>query len=201
MYSNRVEIVVKSQEGEVLHQYTKDNVISDDFLVPSDRIFDNKTLSGFGGTQFSPAAFLLPDGAEWASYPGWDARNPWAPYTNTLNNSTNSSANQLISGLSKASPNNLSVPNASTQYRWKMFYSWTQLPVDLQLKAIGLTLMQSDAFNSTLFGSPANGVPANFCPQTLVILPSSFLVHGLTGSTGVPDVLEISYFISVVGAA
>lgn len=200
MYSNRVEVVVKSQEGEVLHQYAKDNAISDDFLVPTLRIFDNSTLSSSAGTFSSPLAFLLPDGAEWAIYPGWDPRNPWAPFTNTLNNSLNFSANTLALGLSKNSPNNLSGPNTSTQYRYKMFYSWTQLPVDLQLKAIGLTGMQTDVHNPILFGAITN-TPANFCPQTLVILPSSFLVHGLTGSTGVPDVLEVSYFISVVGAA
>lgn len=200
MYSNRVEVVVKSQEGEVLHQYAKDNAISDDFLVPALRIFDNSTLSSSAGTFSSPFAFLLPDGAEWAIYPGWDPRNPWAPFTNTLNNSLNFSANTLALGLSKNSPNNLSGPNTSTQYRYKMFYSWTQLPVDLQLKAIGLTGMQTDVHNPILFGAITN-TPANFCPQTLVILPSSFLVHGLTGSTGVPDVLEVSYFISVVGAA
>jgi hypothetical protein len=200
MYSNRVEITVKSQEGEVLHSWAKDNAISDDFLVPSSRIFDNSTLGTFGGTYFSPGAFLLPDGAEWAFYPGWDPRNPWAPYTCTLNNSTNVSANALTSGLSKSSPDNLSGPNSSTQYRWKMFYSWTQLPVDLQLKAVGLTGMQTDVFNATLFGF-VGSVPANFCPQTLVVLPSSFLVHGLVGATNIPDVLEVSYFISVVGAA
>jgi hypothetical protein len=200
MYKNRVEIVIKSQDGEILHQYAKDNDICDDFLVPTQRIFDNSTTSSFQGTFSSPYAFLLPDGAEWTTYPGWDARNPWAPYTNTLNNSTNFSANTLIQGLSKTSPINLTPPQTSTQYRWKMFYSWNQLPVDLQLRAIGLTGMQTDVYTSTLFGAVSN-IPANFCPQTLVVLPSSFLVHGLTGSTGIPDVLEVSYFISVVGAA
>jgi|SRR5271157_111029 len=200
MYSNRVEIVVKSQDGEILHQYAKDNAISDDFLVPSLRIFDNSTEASFGGTFSSPFAFLLPFGTEWATYPGWDPRNPWAPYTNTLNNSLNFSANTLILGLSKSSPNNLTAPSTATQYRWKMFYSWSQLPNDLNLKAIGLTGMQTDVHNSILFGAVTN-TPANFCPQTLVVLPSPFLVHGLTGSTGIPDVLEVSYFISVVGAA
>src|SRR5271168_2377126 len=133
MYSNRVEIVVKSQEGEILHQYAKDNAISDDFLVPSLRIFDNSTLGSFSGTFSSPFAFLLPDGSEWTTYPGWDPRNPWAPFTNTLNNSLNFSANTLILGLSKSGPDNLSGPNSTTQYRWKMLYSWSQLPVDLQL--------------------------------------------------------------------
>src|SRR5271170_6930300 len=200
MYSNRVEIKVKSQEGEVLHEFAKDNAISDDFLVPTLRIFDNSTLANSGGTFSSPLAFLLPDGADWAIYPAWDPRNPWAPYTNTLNNSLNFSANTLILGLSKNSPDNLSGPNATTGYRYKMFYSWTQLPNDLQLKAVGLTGMQTDVYTSTLFGATTN-IPAQFCPQTLVTLPSSFLVHGLTGSTGIPDVLEVSYFISVVGAA
>src|SRR5271163_1339293 len=101
MYSNRVEIIVKSQEGKILHQYAKDNVISDDFLVPSLRIFDNSTLANSLGTFISPFAFLLPDGSKWTTYPGWDPRNPWAPYTNTLNNSLNFSANALIQGLNK----------------------------------------------------------------------------------------------------
>src|SRR5271170_1602816 len=111
MYSNRVEIIVKSQEGEVLHQYAQDNAICDDFLVPNLRIFDNSTLNNSGGTGSSPLAFLLPDGSEWASYPlPFDPKNPWAPYTNTLNNSLNFSANALVLGLSKNSPNNLSLP-------------------------------------------------------------------------------------------
>jgi hypothetical protein len=200
MYSNRVEITVKSQEGEVLHQYAKDNAICDDFLVPNLRIFDNSTTNSSLATYSQPSAFLLPDGTEWTVYPGWDPRNPWAPYTTTLNNSLNNSANTLIQGLSKNSPNNLTSPSNATSYRWKMFYSWTQLPVDLQLRAVGLTGLQTDVYNGTLFGYVSN-TPANFCPQTLVVLPSSFLVHGLTGSTGIPDVLEVSYFISVVGAA
>src|SRR5271156_1472207 len=168
MYSNRVEIVVKSQEGEVLHQYAKDNAICDDFLVPSLRIFDNSTLGSFGGTFSSPFAFLLPDGSEWAIYPGWDPRNPWAPYTSTLNNSLNFAANTVILGLSKSSPNTLTPPSTATTYRWKMFYSWSSLPNDINLRAIGLTGMQTDAFNSTLFGAVSNA-PANFCPQTLVV--------------------------------
>src|SRR5271168_2672434 len=165
MYSNRVEIKVKSQEGEVLHEFAKDNAISDDFLVPTLRIFDNSTLANSGGTFSSPLAFLLPDGADWAIYPAWDPRNPWAPYTNTLNNSLNFSANALVLGLSKNSPNNLSLPTTATSYRYKMFYSWSQLPVDLQLRAIGLTGMQTDVFNPTLFGAVTD-TPANFCPQT-----------------------------------
>lgn len=200
MYNNRVEIVIKSKDGKVLNEYAKNNAISDDFLAPAFRIFDNTTLAQFGGSFGSPAAFLLPDGAEWTSYPGWNPRNPWAPYTCTVNNSANNTANTLYNTLSKQSPNNLTLPQSSTQYRWKMFYSWTQLPVDLQLKAVGLTGLQTDVFNTTLFGQVANQ-PVQFCPEALVILPTSFLVHGLSGATGVPDVLEVSYFISVVGAA
>jgi hypothetical protein len=209
MFSNRVEITVKSQEGEVLHSFVKDNVISDDFLVPFGRLFFNATLNQFAGTFFSPIAFLLPDGTEWASYPGWDARNPWAPYTCTLNNSNNISASTLPQGLSKfgyntneaSNTSNLHNPVAANQYRWRMFYSWNQLPTDLQLKAVGLTGLQTDVFNGVSFGAPASGVPANFAPESLVIIPTSFLVHGLVGATNIPDVLEVSYFISVVGAA
>jgi hypothetical protein len=209
MFSNRVEITVKSQEGEVLHSYAKDNVISDDFLATNGRIFFNNTLNSFNGPFFSPIAFLLPDGTQWASYPGWDARNPWAPYTCTLNNSLNSSASTLQQGLNKNGYNtneafntsNLHNPVAANQYRWRMFYTWNQLPTDIQLKAVGLTALQSDIYSGISYGSPANATPSNFCPQTLVIIPTSFLVHGLVGATNVPDVLEVSYFISVVGAA
>ena len=184
MYRNRLEIVVKSQEGEILHQYAKDNAISDDFIVTSNRIFE--------GTQVA-LAFLLPDGAEWASYPGWDARNPWAPYTCTVNNSVVVTSQPLYAGAT------LSGPNSSTQYRWKMFFTWNNLPNDLQLKAVGLTGLQRDVFNGSLYGLN-NLAQVNFCPETLVILPTSFLVHGFVPG-GVPDILELSYFISVVGAA
>jgi hypothetical protein len=189
MYNNRVEIVVKSQEGEILHQYAKDNAVSDDFIVTTNRIFDNTFTNGG-----LPVAFLLPDGSEWASYPGWDARNPWAPYTCTVSNSiVGGSTQPLYAGKT------LSGPNSSTQYRWKMFYSWNNLPNDLQLKAVGLTGMQNDQFSGFLYGI-ANNVQINFCPETLVVLPTSFLVHGFVPG-GVPDILELSYFISVVGAA
>jgi hypothetical protein len=186
MFSNRVEITVKSQEGELLYEYAKDNAVSDDFIVTSGRIFDNNGLT--------PAAFLLPDGAEWTSYPGWDSRNPWAPYTCTVSNSVILGSTQPLYAFPSVSG-----PNGSTQFRYKMFYQWNNLPNDLQLKAIGLTGMQRDQIDGHLYGI-VNQSPINFTPETLVVLPSSFLVHGLVPG-GVPDVLEVSYFISVVGAA
>jgi hypothetical protein len=80
-----------------------------------------------------------------------------------------------------------------------MAFSWNNLPNDLQLKAVGLTGVQRDTFSSNLYGDN-NLVQVNFCPETLVILPTSFLVHGVVPG-GVPDILELSYYISVVGAA
>jgi len=203
MYQNRVELVVKNKDGEVLHSYAKDNAICDDFLVTYGRIFFNETTNGFAGSGSSPIAFLLPDGPIWTGLPAFDRQNPYAPYVVTANNIANPSANQLYSALSKSGPNNLTPPSAATQNRWKMFYSWTQLPVDLQLRAIGLTAINSDEYNGQLgtFGLLGNGLAATFIPQALVVLPSAFLIHGLSGATNIPDVLEISYFISIIGAS
>jgi|SRR5271157_4389385 len=203
MFKNRVEIVVKNKDGEILHEYAKDNAISDDFLVNLGRIFFNETTGAFSGAYSSPVAFLLPDGPLWTGLPAFDRQNPYAPYVVTANNIVNSSANQLYSGLSKSGPNNLTPPSAATQNRWKMFYTWTQLPVDLQLRAIGLTALQTDMYNGQYdtFGLLGNGFAAVFIPETLIVLPSAFLIHGLSGATNIPDVLEISYFISVIGAS
>jgi len=203
MFQNRVEIVIKNKAGEILNEYAKDNAISDDMLVNAGRIFFNATTNSFEGAYSSPILFLLPDGPLWTGLPAFDRQNPYAPYVVTANNISNNAANQLGAGLSKASPNNLTPPSAATQNRWKMFYSFTQLPVDLQLRAIGLTAWQSDEFpgSYSAFGLPGSGLAAVFIPQSLVVLPAAFLIHGLSGATNIPDVLEVSYFISVIGAS
>jgi hypothetical protein len=40
-----------------------------------------------------------------------------------------------------------------------------------------------------------------FVPETLVILPSAILVHGRDGGLGTPDILQITYTLSVVGVS
>jgi hypothetical protein len=203
MFQNSVEIVVKNKAGEIIHEFKKDNAICDDFLVNYGRIFMNDALNSFNGPYSSPVAFLLPDGPLWTGLPAFDRTNPYAPYVLTNNNVTNGSANELYAALTKSSPNNLTPPSTATQNRWKMFYSWSQLPLDLQLRAIGLTAMQTDQISNGYvgFGLYGNALPAVFVPETLIVLPSAFLVHGLSGATNIPDVLEISYFISVIGAS
>lgn len=196
-FHNSVEVVVKSgSTGEVEHRFQKDNSISDDLLVSLGRIFINDSV-GNSGAQNAPFAFLLPDGADWTGFV-WDRTNPYAPYTATLNNTLNNSVDALWKGRAS-----LTNPSAATGNRWKMFFTWTQLPADLQLKAIGLTALQYDVYNSQSYGIPSNGVPCNFVPQALVVIPTSFLVHGAPpyGSTGVPDIVEVSYYLSVVGAS
>lgn len=201
-------VVKSSKTGEVTASWGKDNAISDDFLCALGRIYLNTTNgSPFEGSYYSPEAFLLPDDPIggpflWPSFV-WDRTNPWAPYTCTANNITNTGpgVQGYFQALTKSGPNNLTPPSTATQFRWKMFYSWSDLVFDIQLKAIGLTALQSNMYDYPVFGVPGNGQPSNYVPETLVILPSSILVHGTNGGVGTPDILEISYFLSVVGAS
>lgn len=187
-FENQIEMkVLSGSTGEVLHEYTKPNAISDDFLCAYGRIFISDLLTGP-----QPYCFLLPDGANWSGF-AFDRSNPWAPYCTTVNNSVDTSADtqwQTRQSLTVTS---------SVLGQWKLFFQWTNLATDLSLKGIGLTAMQTD-INDSAFGA-TDEAPVIFVPQTLVVLPAAITVHGNNGGSGVPDVLQVSYFLSVVGSS
>jgi hypothetical protein len=206
-FHNSIELVVRSSEtNEVLAHYEKDNAISDDFLCANGSIFVNNDAVA-SGTKLS--CFLLRDDgisetawANWTTITGGSLQrfDPWAPYCYTANNSTDTSAQQLYAGKS------YTAPSTATGGRHKLFYGWggsygTGLPLDIYVKAIGLTDILPEVYQDLTWGVVPNGTAAVFVPLTLVVLPQSILVHGRNGGLGTPDVLEITYYLSIIGAS
>lgn len=180
MLDNRVHIQVKTAEGLVLADHEDHNDFCDDFLVAGANILCNNCVA-----KAYPWCFLLPDGPKWAGFT-FDRKNPWAPYCATLNNSLDTTADPLYASHATA----VQVGNS-----WKLFYRWTKLPQNFSLKAIGLMGLDS----STQFAGAYSGSPTIFNPLTLLVLPQALTVKGRVGGTQVPDILEISYYIGLVG--
>ena len=201
-FHNSIELIVRDGvTGEEKVAY-KDNAISDDFLVTAGRIYVNISLGNTFTSQ--PVCFLLrDDGGGETAWSAWTTAtggtlprmDPWAPYCYSLNNVGDATADTLYKGKT------YTAPSVATGFRHKLFYSWTQLPFNIQLKAIGLTDMQPEYYSQYAVGLVGAGLPAIFVPQALVVLPQSILVHGRNGGTTTPDILEVTYFLSVVGAS
>ena len=201
-FNNHIELVVRSGDtGEVKEQYTQHNAIADDFLCGTSKIFGNEGLT-FG----LPYCFLLPDGAAWSSFT-WDRTNPWCPYACTANRTgdQNNGVDQYWKPKTyfpPSTPGNPTSGNPSLNH--KLFYEWTSLPYNISLRAIGLTGLQEPSFGTpNVFG--VYDAPMIFVPQTLVQLPSAITVNGLQPISGVPsqtpDILEITYFLSITGVS
>jgi hypothetical protein len=193
-FENPVSIKVRNGDtGEVQHSWDGANAISDDVLCSYGATFITNLNSGSG-----PGCFLLPDGVNWSGFT-FDRANPWAPYCIAVNNTFDLSAQNQWQFKTTYTP-----PSNPVTGQHKFFFLWNNLPTDFQLKAIGLTGWQNvnagGNINQGVFGL-TNGQPTVFVPQTLVILPTSILIHGRNGGSTTPDVLEISYFFSVVGAS
>jgi hypothetical protein len=202
-FENEVSIVVRDgATNEVKHEWHGENAISDDLLATLGHVF--YTVLGGGGSTSPPYCFLLPDGTNWSGFT-YDRSNPWAPYCITANNSIDTGAD--TQWKSRASVGGFTPPTNPVTGRAKFFFSWNNLPTDLQLRGIGLTGWQSETaggdINDASFGAGTivNQQPTVFVPQTLVVLPSAVLVHGRNGGSGTPDVLQISYFLSIVGVS
>lgn len=203
-FDNTYVVTVRSGEtGDVLFEQDGHNTISDDLLCPYGKIFVSGNLSNS-----LPYCFLLPDGTAWTGF-SWDRTNPWAPYCTTANNIVDTGANVLYA-VTSSNPTEGSQTVVSPYFsgnvnKWKLFYRWSLLPIDLQLKAFGLTGWQSNV-TAYYFGASNNQQQTTFIPQTLVVLPASILVRGRNVSVPnpvaaqTPDVLEVSYFLSIVGA-
>jgi hypothetical protein len=197
-FENEVTVTVRSgKTNEILFDTTKENAISDDFLCSTGNIYQ----SGTGGSD-SPYCFLLPDGPNWTGFV-FDRQNPWAPYSTSVNNYLDNSADPLWKSYSAGSSGTYTPPFGvlgTTQ----LFFQWSNLPTDLELRGIGLTALQSinnaGDVPDAIFGAITDQ-PTIFVPQTLVILPSAILVHGRDGGLGTPDILQITYTLSVVGVS
>jgi len=124
-------------------------------------------------------------GPAWSGFT-FDRRNPWAPYCATLNNSMDAAADPLYAGHAAA---------VQVGTKWKYFYRWTKLPKDLSLKAVGLIGLEGDPRVAGAY----NGKPTIFNPLTLLILPQPMPVKGRNGGAQTPDVLEVSYYVGLVG--
>jgi hypothetical protein len=196
-FKNEVTVkLISGATNEVLLDETKENAISDDFLCPTGYIYQN----GVHGSE-TPYCFLLPDGPNWTGFV-YDRQNPWAPYSTTASNYIDNTADPLWKSYAASSSGTYTAPYGvlgTTQ----LFFQWSNLPVNLELRGIGLTAVQSNNGNNgdvpdQWFGAVADE-PVIFVPETLVILPSAILVHGRNGGVGTPDILQITYTLSVVG--
>jgi len=204
-FDNEVSIkLISGETGEVKYDSTHDNAISDDFLCPYAAIYTQKTNGQ------APYCFILPDGPNWSGF-SFDRMNPYAPYSVAVNNYVNNGADpQWKSYAGGANGGSYTAPYGVLG-QTKLFFQWTALPNDFPLRAIGLTGWQSYQLNGDVpdivygagltGGSPNNSnIPTVLVPQTLVVLPSAILVHGILPG-GIPDVLQISYFLSIVGVS
>lgn len=209
-FDNTYQVVIRSGEtGDVLFEDNGHNDISDDFITTDGTIFGIRN-----SVTNSPRCFLLPDGALWSGFT-FDRTNPYAPYSTSASNVGDNSADALYksrndSGCSLTNP--YGVGNASPN-KWKLFYRWSNLPINLTLRAFGLTSMDPSISQFSV-GIPNNsGDPSQFphsqttfVPLTLVVLPSGILVRGRNpvspGNVGTqtPDILEITYYLSILGA-
>ena len=186
-FDNKATIRLRcGQTGEIKAETEVHNDISDEMLASANMIYLNSYMNNY-----PPICCLFPDGPLWASFT-WDRTNPWCPYMYTLNNTyqgnVDATANSHYAG-----------PNWTFDgTRHRLWYQWTKLADDFQLKAIGLTAW--DAWVAQFpqcYGMQAQ--PVVFHPQSLVVLPTSFTIKGRKGGLQVPDTLEISYYLSLVG--
>jgi len=206
---NEVRVTVRCGEtNEVRYDSTQFNDISDDFTVSQGAIFIGNNLYSAA----EPFCFILPDDSgsppttewtDWTNAGGFIRNNPWAPFCMTGNNydhtDTIVNASADLYYKTRATINTpYSAGNATN--KWKLFYRWAALGTDFQFKACGLTAWNLSYGDQVYGANPSNTI---FKPMTLVVLPTSITVRGLVDGNDNPqtaDVLEISYFLSIVGA-
>ena len=198
---NPVEVtVISGKTGKVAYHYDGHNAISDDILGETGRVF----YTGFENIPTVPYCFILPDGAQWSGFI-YDRSNPWAPYCITANNSVQTSTN--TQWQARQGVGGYTAPSNTVTGKHKLFFEWSDLPLDFSLRALGLTGWQSSTAGGDMgdftFGAGVslNQQPTVFVPQTLLTLPSAVLVHGSNFGTGTPDFLQVSYFLSIVGTS
>lgn len=190
VFNNQVEITVRSGvTGEVISEARHHNDISDDFCGSSQMLYMIKNASTNLNSGY-PYAFILPDGAEWATF-SFDRTNPWVPYAVTANRT--------------ADPVNADTMYKASQWsydsvlrRHKLFFRWSNLVDDFNLKAVCLS-GQDTNFSITSWGLV--DATTALIPSTISILPSAISIKGRKLGTQTPDTLEISYFLSSVSVS
>jgi hypothetical protein len=182
-YDNDVAITILHGDG-TKDSTTFKNSVCDDFL------------GGFGGLYFKNPfsngnylqAVLFPDGPLWSGWT-WNPRDPWVPYACQSNAAVDSGASPISQPWSSDTFDQAS-------FRYKLYYQWIKLESDFTLKAVGLTMW--DNFGYTECGCVANTYQA-FPVGTLAVLPSPLQVKGSNGGAQTPDILQVSYYLSLVG--
>jgi hypothetical protein len=183
-FKNPLSISVLSGDTqEVKHRVETENSISDDFLA------------GFGNMYQKECDFntymtlaLLPDGPAWDSWT-WNPRDPWVPYPLSRGREGDTSAD--LHHVNRAT-----ITWDDTARRWRLFYQWNRLASDFSLRAVGL--FACDWYGSAETQARIDGLVA-YPLYTVAVLPTAIPVKGRLGGTQVPDILQISYFFSVIG--
>ena len=180
-FDNLVSISVKDGEtNELKHQIDLHNDISEDIIAYYYQLYKTPANNLTG-----PHCALYPDGAKWSGFT-WDSKNPWCPYTMTRNRKDDANADTIYQP--KQSMTNVNG-------KWKLFYRWTKLQDDFNLKAVGL-------MNWFMNDAVANGALDDITiltPDTLLILPQPITIKGRKLGNQIPDVLEVTYWLSLVG--
>lgn len=203
-FNNPVEITVRSGEtGEIKEQVHVKNDTADSFACPDTRIYTRDKRNG------RPYLALLPDDPPDVEPKRWDEflseygqsydplkvtatfnnawrKDPWAPYAYHTGRQ----------GDLEAEPYWASHTWTMQHDKHRLFYRWIKLPgVMFHLRAMGLFGFDSteDAM-SGITGDEA----AFFHLQTLLVLPRALKIKGRDKGNQVPDILEISYYISAV---
>lgn len=180
-YINQLEIqLVKPDTNEITTVY---NSTSDDFLCGFGAIYSKCAANNQNYMQ----AVIFPDGPAWSGYT-WNPRDPWIPYSCLPNKPDDPSASSL-----NQTP---TVTYDSVNRRFKYYYQWLKLDYDFNLRAIGLTLW--DYFDAAACGCAAAGYHS-YPVGALAVLPSAIPIKGQIGGTQTPDILQVSYYISLVG--
>jgi hypothetical protein len=183
-YKNPLSISILDGSTKKLKERVDiENSISNDFLVG----FGNMYQKYCNFANYMHLA-LLPDGPLWSSWT-WDPTDPYVPYPFSVGTQTDNVANPYYAAASQ-------VLWDGTNNRWELFYQWNALPQNFSLRAMGLLAIDWNG-NSNNWGN-VNGL-TTFPVGTIAVLPTALSVLGRLGGTQVPDILQISYYFSVIG--
>ena len=179
IFSNELELSLI--RGEDVTSVKFKNSTCDDFLAGFHSVY-----SKAGADSDSFSAVLLQDGPRWAGWT-WDPHDPWVPYGLVSNKPSDGEAVTISQSPGLAWDEG--------KGKWKLSYQWSKLDVDFELKAIGLT--KWDYFSRVECGmdSPYGAFP--LC--AVAVLPQALHIKGRNQGSQIPDILQVSYYLSLVG--
>lgn len=180
MFDNTVNIVLRDgSTNEIKENIELHNDINEDIITHHYQLYRFPSLD-----MNHPQCALYLDGPKWDGFV-WNPKNPWCPYTITKNRTADASADTIYQTRQSLT---------SVNGKWKLFYRWNKLPDDILLKAVGLiNWFGEDVINGVLDSTTI------LTPDTLLILPAPITVKGRKLGTQVPDILEITYWLSITG--